>query len=789
MNASRGLRLLGERIPEGKAALLWSLLKESFLHYLKVLIPVGRSGLSEDERMKYSIIINMYMTLDWMYILSDTLKFVRSVFRMLNLSRSRLGVSAELGMSVAVFGSFLMVLPSFKRANRYHERALRMRQELEDQTGIAQSMQFMGYSYCYQGEYSLSMNFFRQSEEIFARMGDVWETAMVLNGMGYNALHTGNLDAMIDSFTRYLDLSEKGSDYYGTSVARTNLSLAYALRGDLEKAALLGESALALSGEKELWYPHCFANINQGIVMMERGDYDDAVRYFEIARWLFMENNFLKDYTVHLFPNLVDSYLEIFRYGRTRVARSMIGKLCRESLRRTRRWPNHHAASLRVAGKLYTMTGNFRKAEKYYRRSIRHSALLGKRFDLAKGLYEYGIMLREKGSLELAEARLRTAREIFREIGAALYVGRIESLLDIPREEEMASIRSFMDRQRMYSIIRVSQDISSIMNLDELLEKVMAVAIEVTGAQRGYLMIADENTRTLSVAAGKNVNILDRGEDMEFAMAIAGEVHRTGEAVLTMNAMADERFARYRAVARHGLKSILCIPLKYKDEVMGACYLDNPLSGSVFTSEDQDLLGIIMTQAAISIDNVRLYELGITDGMTKLVTHAHFQNLLQKEISKASRYDRKVSLIMIDIDHFKAFNDTHGHQAGDEVLKSISRMIKENCRNIDIAARYGGEELVMVLPETPPEEALTVAERVLDVVRSGELEYQGKLLKVTISVGVATFPEHASDRVSLIRAADEALYRSKAEGRDRVTLYVPGGEPRKGGVGTRAGNS
>ena len=181
--------------------------------------------------------------------------------------------------------------------------------------------------------------------------------------------------------------------------------------------------------------------------------------------------------------------------------------------------------------------------------------------------------------------------------------------------------------------------------------------------------------------------------------------------------------------------------------------------------------GSFPSQAAISIENARLFELATTDGMTKLYVHRYFQLLLDKEMKRSRRYNKRFALIMMDIDNFKNFNDTYGHQLGDKVLKSVARAVKEVLRAEDIAARYGGEEFVMILPETNAQQAMIAAEKVRAIVEGMEITYGEERLHVTISLGVSTYPDHAEGKEELIHAADEALYTSKRTGKNRVSLF------------------
>jgi diguanylate cyclase (GGDEF)-like protein len=157
----------------------------------------------------------------------------------------------------------------------------------------------------------------------------------------------------------------------------------------------------------------------------------------------------------------------------------------------------------------------------------------------------------------------------------------------------------------------------------------------------------------------------------------------------------------------------------------------------------------------------------IEDGLTALYDHATFKTMLRNELHRFERYGEPVSLIMLDIDHFKAFNDTYGHQAGDRVLVEVGNVILETIRDIDIAARYGGEEFAVILPHTASGEAFAAGERIRKGVDS-EFRNDSHL---TVSAGVATCPTDATDETRLLKAADMALYRSKCGGRNRTTYY------------------
>ncbi|MCG6982531.1 MAG: diguanylate cyclase [Deltaproteobacteria bacterium] len=168
--------------------------------------------------------------------------------------------------------------------------------------------------------------------------------------------------------------------------------------------------------------------------------------------------------------------------------------------------------------------------------------------------------------------------------------------------------------------------------------------------------------------------------------------------------------------------------------------------------------------------NVELHQISITDSLTGLYNRKHLMETLDKEVTRSERYSHPFSLLVIDIDHFKNYNDTYGHLAGDEVLRRLASVFKETIRNSDYAARYGGEEFIIILPEISPEQGVEAAERIRRKVAEQKFEGDGEEIAVRISVGVASYPENGEDAETVMRNADEALYEAKRLGRNQVIL-------------------
>ncbi len=215
------------------------------------------------------------------------------------------------------------------------------------------------------------------------------------------------------------------------------------------------------------------------------------------------------------------------------------------------------------------------------------------------------------------------------------------------------------------------------------------------------------------------------------------------------------------------LDEFVTVPLKAKNKVIGVLLADNRFNKKPITTDAARVLTMFANQAGLAIENSRLYEqtvvLSNSDSLTNLWNHGYFQYLLEEEIKKSSLAKSRFTLLMIDIDDFKAFNDGYGHQAGDSIIREISGIFRDVSRKIDIIARYGGEEFGIILPLTKKEEALVLAERIRKAV-----EINLALKNITISIGLASFPENGDTKEDLIAKADKALYEAKKLGKNRI---------------------
>lgn len=218
------------------------------------------------------------------------------------------------------------------------------------------------------------------------------------------------------------------------------------------------------------------------------------------------------------------------------------------------------------------------------------------------------------------------------------------------------------------------------------------------------------------------------------------------------------------------------LPIRTKARMLGLLVAEQPPPGRALDGDELNTIRLLAGQAGIAVENARLYEtterLSRMDGLTHLYNHRFFHERIQEEFKRSDRFRQTLSLLMIDVDDFKRINDTFGHQAGDEMLRRLARVLRETLREVDVPARYGGDEFAIILPDTDLNEASEVAERLRKSVEKHDFPTADTAVTLTLSLGTASrAPQSPVSAEELIKAADHALYQAKNAGRNQVATY------------------
>ena len=361
---------------------------------------------------------------------------------------------------------------------------------------------------------------------------------------------------------------------------------------------------------------------------------------------------------------------------------------------------------------------------------------------------------------------------------AAVAATNIDSAVKYEKNERILhNLRTLYD---------VNQQLANVNDFKALTIETLSSAVEALRAQKANLMLYDRETGRLEIKvvwgnipkATRDAINEGRMETRSFAM---GEGVAGRSAQLKRPVRINDR-TRIEQVGRNVAYCMLSAPLVHGGEVMGVITLTNKVKTTEagveldtlgrFGEDDEQLLLGLADQAAVNLHKARLYAASITDRLTGLFNTRHFEITLDEALEASRESGRPLALAISDIDHFKKFNDTHGHKAGDAVLASTAQGLGEMVRpgTSDGAFRYGGEEFCLVLPETDGDGALEILERYRLLTEGRTLDYDGTALRVTVSVGVAVFPRDGASRKELFEAADRALYAAKQGGRNRVLM-------------------
>lgn len=333
-----------------------------------------------------------------------------------------------------------------------------------------------------------------------------------------------------------------------------------------------------------------------------------------------------------------------------------------------------------------------------------------------------------------------------------------------------------------HRLIAMISELSLVDTREALYRNIVEMCCELLQASRGSLMLIDDAGEQLQIAAAMGINLeVARSKPIRLGEGISGRVAKSGLHLLVSDIEKDCRVGIPNR-PRFKTKSFICFPMKVKDRIIGVLNLADKETNSVFTDTDLKHLHMLAGHAAQLIDRTaalenakKLEELAVKDPLTGLYNRRLLETRFNEELNRCSRLKQAFTILMVDLDFFKTYNDHCGHIAGDNALRKVASLLKKSAREMDFITRYGGEEFCLMLPSTSKEEALFVAERIRRAIENenfpGETGLpQGKL---TTSIGIASFPGDGEKFETLVNAADLALYQAKNKGRNRLATYEP----------------
>ncbi len=399
----------------------------------------------------------------------------------------------------------------------------------------------------------------------------------------------------------------------------------------------------------------------------------------------------------------------------------------------------------------------------YYRKPpvIRHFAAV----PIREGEFVRGVLVADRmgeNAQPFSSIDLQTLETIASESMRAVQVEQVFNDMD----------RDKFQRERFYN---ASRSFNRALSVEDVCKVALDTIDEVCGLPFAAVAIVDTEDRSqlvVEAVRGKSANT-----DL-YGHRFKGEGTLVGAALKAKHSLPHGTVhASNQSIFGNGafhFENVKVIPLLWKNRGTGALILGSDTAN--FVGYDVvDMFEVIADHAAIAIENALMYEhmqrMATTDGLTRLTNHRHFQELFDGQLARAERYGRHLSMVLVDIDHFKTVNDTYGHPVGDAVLKQVAKLLEDNARVTDVAARYGGEEFVVLLDETDRQGARIIADRIREGMAALEFRSEKGKFSRTMSLGVATYPEDGTRKADLIERADKALYQAKESGRNRVVCY------------------
>ncbi len=793
------LRLSGIKVPQSTLAVSFKLLFELTVQFFHASFPKiflrGDKNLATREDV---IVLRVLNRLYKWYFFKDMKKSLYCHLKCLNLAE-KAGSCSELIYCYMLGGIIWASIPWKSRSLRYAELAIDTAKSAGDR--LQEGTAYGGYSIALLmlNRPRKGLEYSKKSIQMLRGLSEYWDLGVAYAFRIQHCLLTGKLTEALTVSEEFVVLATEAQVPQNIGWALMAKGKALAMIGDANDKTIeeVKESVFLMEKTRDM-ANILFALSALSLIYLRQKEYDKAIETIEKVMRRFPTHYSNGVWTLDLFPLGAQVYLDAITHlaklseNKRREYLRRARWFCKKSLKWSRKFKFILGWSYQVNGTYEWVIG--RKKEALYNWESGIAFLR----EHTEDTYRLGYILMEMGNFlidekedayrDMAKRHLAESQKIFKDIGAEADCQIIPELLGVQEatpsaqevfhEQETSPQQRFSSERKIMTALETSRYLSSILDLDELLEKIMDKAIELLGAEKGILFLYPEDRnqpQELEVRVARNVECVENEKDTFFtSQSIIRKVEKEKKPLIIEDAVTDDIFKEQSSVINYALRSVLCVPIQHRNILLGVIYLDNGMISGLFNREDLWVLELISSQAGVSIENARLFKQSVMDALTGIYNRAYFDNFLLHSVQEAREKRAPLSLMLIDVDKFKIFNDTYGHQVGDIVLQSVAQEISNNVGKDDVAARYGGDEFVVILPGSRKENAGRVGRKINRAVQDRIVQHEmnsGKIeqLCITVSVGVAELT--GDDRTELVENADQALYQVKELGRNCVVVW------------------
>lgn len=322
--------------------------------------------------------------------------------------------------------------------------------------------------------------------------------------------------------------------------------------------------------------------------------------------------------------------------------------------------------------------------------------------------------------------------------------------------------------KELSAVLEVTYALNSISSFPRLLDFTLEMALAVTGGERALIMLFNEELSRLETVAMQNFTAGEINEDLQATAGVVSRCFETGETLIGPSHQFKQPGRRGRNPEDSGILSVAVVPLKEMSTNIGVLYVDTKRTGNILTARTDQMMKIFAAQAAVAISRTRMIHSATTDEITGIANQNLFLRRLAEEFCRAQRHQKDISLILMNLDHFSAVNETHGENSGNRILKEVGKIFRGATRIHDLVARFGADTFAMLLPETPYAGAKTVAAKLKSTLGDTKIRAGSRSIQVTGSFGIASSSKTTARPADLLKSAEKSLKLAKKRGGNQI---------------------